>query len=244
MVRSPWLPFGTGEDADMRLLCLPHAGAGAAAYRAWGRGMPSHIAVCPVQPPGRERRQSERPLASVEPIVERLTPEVLDGVKPPFAFFGHSAGAVVAFELARELRRRGGPEPVHLFLAGRPAAHLPVPQTGIGDLPPEEFAAALRRLGGTPEEVLADLDVLRLMQPLMAADFSVNEGYRYRAEPALDVPITVFAATGDPGADPERMEPWRLHTTREFMLHTLDGDHFAVFSHVREVQARMAEALS
>jgi medium-chain acyl-[acyl-carrier-protein] hydrolase len=229
VTRSPWLPFGAKPTAGIRLLCLPHAGAGASFYRAWGTGLPGFVGVCPVQPPGRERRHQEQPLTSAAAISARLAPEVLAAVTVPYAIFGHSTGALCAFELAREIRRENGPDPAHLFVAGRQAPQLPMERTVIDGMSVAELAAELRRLGGTPEELLDDPDLLGRFQPLLAADFAVNEAYAYRPEPPLDIPITAFAATQDPLAGLTQMLAWDEHTTAEFRLHALNGGHFAVF---------------
>jgi medium-chain acyl-[acyl-carrier-protein] hydrolase len=229
VARSPWLPFGTSPDTPIRLLCLPHAGAGASVYRAWGSGLPSYVGVCPVQPPGRERRIRDQPLSSAAAVVGLLAPEVLAGVTAPYAIFGHSTGALCAFELAREIRRLGGPQPAHLFVAGRRAPQLPMERTAISGLSVAELAALLRRLGGTPAELLNSPDLLRRLQPLLAADFAVNETYAYSSQAPLDIPMTALAATRDDGASPAQMSGWEEQTTAEFRLHALQGDHFAVF---------------
>jgi medium-chain acyl-[acyl-carrier-protein] hydrolase len=244
MTRSPWLPFGTAPGAAIRLLCLPHAGGGATIYRAWGSGFPATVGVCPVQPPGREKRRREPPLASAEEVASLLAAEVMKAVRPPYAIFGHSTGALCAFELARQIRRLGGPGPVHLFVSGRRAPQLPMQRTQLSGLTVDELAAVLRRLGGTPEAVLAQRDVLQLLQPLLVADFAVNEAYTYRPEPPLAVPITAFAATQDRAGDPGQMASWKEQTRTSFAVHTLSGGHFAVFDHAEEVASRIAAELS
>nr|WSX50173.1 thioesterase domain-containing protein [Streptomyces sp. NBC_00974] len=120
-IKTPWLPFGAGEGAELRLLCLPHSSAGAFAYRAWGAGLPDWIGLAPVQPPGRETRRAEPPLDEVGPLAAALAEAVAASVEGPYAVFGHSTGAICAFELCRALRRIGAPLPVHLFVAGRRA---------------------------------------------------------------------------------------------------------------------------
>lgn len=241
--KSPWLPFGTAPEADIRLLCLPHAGAGATVYRAWGAGFPAHIGVCPVQPPGREKRRREQPLTAATELAGLLAPEVLAGIRTPYAVFGHSTGALSAFELVRELRRLGGPPPVHLFVAGRRAPQLPMDRTQLSGLPVTELAAMLRRLGGTPEEVLRDESLLRALQPLLTADFMMNEGYRYRPEPPLAVPVTVFAATRDTRTDLGQAAAWQQQTSAGFQLRQLDGGHFAVFDRAPEVRDEIVSTL-
>jgi medium-chain acyl-[acyl-carrier-protein] hydrolase len=240
---SPWLPFGVHSDAPVRLLCLPHAGAGASAFRSWGRGLPPTIGLCPVQPPGRERRKAEMPFSQVVPLVRELASQVVSSVAIPYAIFGHSTGALASFELAREIRRLGAPGPVHLFIAGRRAPQLPIRRSDLARLSLPELAALLRKLGGTPPDLLADTDVLAMIQPLLAADFEVNENYEFAAQDPLSVPITAFAGTTDSGADVTMMTAWREQTTAEFAIHALAGSHFAIFEHADTVHAAIATAL-
>jgi len=240
---STWLPFGAAPDAAVRLLCLPHAGAGAAAYRSWGVGALDGIAACPVQPPGREKRHREPPLTSATELARLLAPEVIAVVRPPYAIFGHSTGSLVAFELARQLRRLGGPAPAHLFVSGRPAPQLPVPPTRISGLSRTGLAAFLRRLGGTPEQILGNPDLLARVHPLLVADFRVNEEYAYEPQARLAVPLTVFAATRDPGTTPGQAAAWELQAGGEFRVHQLDGGHFAVFERAAEVHEQIAKSL-
>ena len=235
VVRSPWLPFGVAQDTEIRLLLLPHAGAGATVFRAWSSGLPSFIGACPVQPPGREKRRREPSLRSADAIVALLAPEVMSAVKPPYALFGHSTGALCAFELARQIRRLGGPTPAHLFVSGRRAPQLPMARTPIGGLSPEELSAVLGRLGGTPEQVLAEPAMLAMIQPLLAADFAVNEDYSYHPESPLDLPNTAFAGSADGTATPEQMTGWAEQTSGEFNAVTLSGGHFSIFDQSRTV---------
>lgn len=241
---SRWLPFGANPGAQVRLLCLPHAGAGASVYRAWAATLPAEIAACPVLPPGRERRRAEPLLHSAADVVRQLAPDIISMVRPPYAIFGHSTGALCAFELTREIRRLGGPLPGHLFVAGRRAPQLPMTRTELASLPIAELAAVLRRLGGTPEDVLRNPGILALIQPLLAADFAVNEAYDYYAEPQLEVPITAFAGTSDPGARPDDMAGWQDETAARWSMAVLDGGHFAIFDQAAAVQQRIAQELA
>lgn len=241
---NPWLPLGTRPEAGIRLLCLPHAGSGAATYRAWGRGLPDSVEACPVQPPGRERRRAEAPFTSVVPLARELARVVAESIRAPYAFFGHSTGALCAFETVRELRRLGATLPVHLFVSGRCAPQIPMVRHDLGAMSLPDLAEHLRLLGGTPEAVLDEPDLLRLLQPVLAADFRVNEEYEYVPEPPLHIPVTAFAGVTDVGADVALMEPWADHTSREFSLHSLPGGHFAVFDGAAAVHARIAKDLS
>jgi D-alanine--poly(phosphoribitol) ligase subunit 1 len=240
---SPWLPFGAAPEAGIRLLCLPHAGAGATVYRSWGAGSLDGVAVCPVQPPGREKRRREAALTSAAGLARLLAAEVVKDVRPPYALFGHSTGALVAFELSRQIRRVGGPAPVHLFVSGRPAPQLPLPRTRLSGLSVPELAAVLRKLGGTPEEVLNDEGLLARIHPLLIADFQVNEEYAYQPEDPLPIPVTVFGATRDAGTTLDQAAGWEVQAGNGFRLHTLDGGHFAVFDKAPEVHEQIAKSL-
>ncbi|NEA46423.1 thioesterase [Streptomyces sp. SID10815] len=245
MRRTAWFPFPGRSAGGVELLCLPHAGAGASAYRAWATGLEhSGVAACPVQPPGRERRRDEPPFTDVRPLARALADEIAEVITGPFALFGHSTGALCAFETARQLRRIGGPRPVHLFVSGRPAPHLPLDRHDLAGMTLPELTETLRRLGGTPESVLSQQGLLAALQPVLAADFSVNEAYDHRAEPALDIPFTAFAGEQDGGAGPRDTAAWAEHTTESFRLHVLEGGHFAVFAHAERVHALVAEALA
>lgn len=241
--RTPWLPFGVAGQADVRLLCLPHSGAGASVYRQWGAGLPEWIGLCPVQPPGRETRREEAPFSEAGPLAAALAVEVAATVPGPYAVLGHSTGAVSAFELCRELRRIGAPPPVHLFVAGRRAPQVPERDSGLAGMTTGQLAEVLRSHGGTPDWVLDDPAMLRMLHPLLAADFAVSEAYRYTPEPPLDIPVTAFAATADPRAGVPHLAAWQDQTTRRFTLHQLTGDHFAIFAHAPRVHGAIAEAL-
>jgi surfactin synthase thioesterase subunit len=245
MAKDPWFPFGTGPEAPIRLLTLPHAGAGASAFRAWGRGMAKEVAVCPVQPPGREGRYEEAPYTRVAPLARELAGRITTSVPLPYALLGHSTGALCAYEVVRELRRTGGPLPVHLFVGGQPAPQIPPDRRlDMAGLSVTELAAFLRKLGGTPEAILSDHGVLQWMQPILAADLAVNAHYAFQPEAPLSIPVTAFAGRADSVAAPELMEPWEAQTTAGFQLHLLDGGHFALFDHAASVHAAIADALA
>ncbi|MEJ8641138.1 thioesterase domain-containing protein [Streptomyces sp. MS1.HAVA.3] len=238
MPRNPWFPYPVREGA-LHIVCLPHAGAGASSYRSWASTAPEGLSVCPVQPPGREGRGAEAAYDDVAAFVRDLAPVLLDTVPRPFALFGHSTGALTAYELARELRRLGAPMPRHLFVAGRRAPHIPMPRTNLGNASVDTLRKTLRKLGGTPEAVLEQDGLLRHLQPLLAADFHLNESYEFPGDEPLDVPITAFPALHDSGAGVAEMGPWNLHTTSDFNQLELDGGHFAVFDQAARVQAHM-----
>jgi surfactin synthase thioesterase subunit len=238
-----WLPFSAPAGSTVRLITWPHAGAGASAFRAWGRSLPPTLGVWPLQPPGRETRRHELPVADVHRLASSCADEVLACLEGPYALFGHSTGAVGVFELCREIRRRGGPSPRHLFVSGRRAPQIRERTTGIEALGLNELADVLRRHGGTPEWVLTAPGMLTTLRPLLVADFAVSENYQYIAEPALDVPITAIAADADPRASVAAVEAWAVQTEGGFACHVIRGGHFAVLEQQQLVHELIAEAL-
>lgn len=227
--RDRWLPFQVA-DAEVRLYCLPHAGGSASAFRPWS-GRLAGVAVCPLQPPGRETRLQEKPFQHLAPMIDELADVLLEDADGPLAVYGHSLGGLVGFELMRELRRRGG-SGVHLIVSGCPA-----PSDDSDDGPSvagstqEQLVRLLKALGGTPEWLLSDPTALRMILPPFRADFSVKETYRYSSEAPLDIPITAIASTRDIQVSAAAMAGWQAETSAAFELHTMIGGHFAVLEH-------------
>ncbi|MEU7327934.1 thioesterase II family protein [Streptomyces parvus] len=210
----------------VRLFCLPYAGGGASTYSAWSGLLPDDIEVCPVELPGRLTRWGEKAFAEAEPLVETLA-TVLEGeLDLPYALFGHSMGGLLAFELARTLRRRGAGDPRVLFVSGSPAPQLPRRLPPIHDQPDDVVVARLRDLGAVPEDVYAEPELLELLMPAIRADFSVVETYAHRPEPPLGCPVVAFAGTEDREVPHELMASWHEQTTGGFTRHVLPGDHF------------------
>ena len=227
----PWLfchqPRAT---ARLRLFCFPYAGGGASLYRTWAKRLASSIEVCPVQLPGRENKLGEQPFTRLQPLVEAIADALFPLLDTPFAFFGHSMGAIISFELARQLRRDRGLEPEHLFVSGHRAPHLPSLEPPTFELPEPELVEELRRLNGTPQAALEHPELLELMLPVLRADMAVCQTYEYGDEPALRCPITAIGGLEDVDVSRQRLEAWREHTAAAFKLRMLPGDHFFLHS--------------
>jgi medium-chain acyl-[acyl-carrier-protein] hydrolase len=226
-----WLAYREVRPrARLRMFCFPYAGGGASVYRGWAASLPADLEVCPVQLPGRESRLRDRPFNRLDVMV----PEIADVLKPyrdlPFVFFGHSMGALIAYELSRELRRRGEALPLHLFVSGRRPPQLPPREEPIHALPEPEFLVKLRELNGTPEEVLQHEELMRLLLPILRADFAVNETYDYTEEAPFDFGISAFGGLGDQEVTREDVEAWRQQTRGRFRMRMLPGDHFFIHS--------------
>jgi medium-chain acyl-[acyl-carrier-protein] hydrolase len=199
------------------------------------------VEVCAVQPPGRGSRLREAPFTNMPDLISAAAPALAPCTNPPFAFFGHSLGALVAFEFARRLRRAGRGGPSHLFVSGCRAPQLALTRAHTYDLPEPEFVEELRRLKGTPEEVLDHPELLQLILPLLRADFSIAQTYTYAPEePALSCPVTAFGGKGDEEVGRESLEAWCEQTNDSFSMHLLPGDHFFI----HESQSLLLEVIS
>lgn len=227
-----WIAYREANPrARLRMFCFPYAGGGASIYRGWGALLPSDVEVCPIQLPGRETRLREQPYERLAPMILAIADFLPPYLDLPFVFFGHSMGSMISYELTRELRRRGNPLPLHLFVSGRRAPHLPLREKPIYDLPEDEFVEELRKFNGTPEEVLQHEELMKLLMPILRADFAVNDTYTYAEEPPFgQAGISAFGGLGDEQITREDVDGWRDHTRGRFRIRMLPGDHFFVHS--------------
>ncbi len=216
-------------DPRLRLYCFHHAGGSASEFTRWHRYLPEDVDVCAVQLPGRGARIKEPPHTRMGPLVAELAGQI--GTDVPMVFFGHSFGALVAYELARALVEAGGPAPRHLFLSARPAPGLVTHRGSIHDLPEEEFLDVMdRRHGGVPGELREHPELRGMVLPYFRADYEVIETYRPAAAAPVPVAATVLGGTDDP-IPLEQLEAWREHLSGPFGLRMFPGDHFYLRPH-------------
>ncbi|MEO0969749.1 MAG: thioesterase II family protein [Cyanobacteria bacterium J06639_18] len=224
---NPWVICPKpNPDAQVRLFCFHYAGGGTLSFRNWADELFPGIEVYLIQLPGRERRLMESAFTRIEPLIQELKPAIIPYLKQPFAFLGYSMGSLIAFELARSLRRDCKLSPEHLFVCGRRAPQITPTKKPIHELPESEFLQELRCLGGTPEEILANKELMALLIPTLRADFAVLETYNYYDEPPLNFPITALGGLEDTEASREELAAWSSQTNADFNLHILPGDHF------------------
>jgi surfactin synthase thioesterase subunit len=210
----------------LQLVCFSYAGGSASAYRTWPQDLPADIDVCAVQLPGRDNRLAERPFTRLPELVEALASALEPNLRAPFAFFGHSMGALVAFELTRELRRRGGPPPLQLFVSACRAPQLSDPDPPIHLLPEPELLEELRRLDGTPGHVFENPELRSLVLPTLRADFAVCETYVHEPDEPLAISISAFGGASDNEVSPGQLLGWRTQTSASFGLRIFPGNHF------------------
>jgi medium-chain acyl-[acyl-carrier-protein] hydrolase len=238
---TPWLILAKPNPAaDLRLFCLPYAGGSPMIFCDWPAYLPPNVEVCPIQLPGRAMRLSHPPFTRVDALIEALVPALQPFLNKPFAFFGHSMGGLLSFELARALRLKFSLEPEAVFIAGRQAPPLHERTSIIYDLPEPRFLEELRHLNGTPPEVLEQPELMRLLVPLLRADFELCQTYVYQPGPVLDCPLYVFGGLDDREVNYEELDQWRGYTTGPFSLRMLPGDHFFI----RRSQAQLLQMIS
>ena len=216
-------------SARLRLLCFPYAGAGASIFAGWHRHLPQDVEVACVQLPGRDARRHEAPATDFAALVGGLADALRWSLDVPLAFFGHSMGALVGFELARELRRRRLPMPVHVCVSAHRAPHLSPLNPGerpLHGLPDDAFLSELQRRYGPTPELVESREFADLCLPLLRADLALCETYAYRPEAPLACTISAFGGSADRRVRRPQLVAWRDHTASAFDLRMFPGDHF------------------
>jgi len=234
--------FRRNERAPLRLFCFSYAGGGASIFRPWSDGLPEDVEVCCVQLPGHEYRFAEPAYTRLVPLVQALADAIFPYLDRPFAFFGHSMGALVSFELARQLRRTHDRYPVRLCLAAYRAPQLQNPNIKIYHLPSEVFKVVLRA-DGIPERILQNEELMQAMLPTLRADFELCDTYLYTQEPPLECPLSIFGGTEDVRVSAADLDAWRIHTSATYSLSMLPGSHFFLHSAQDLLLAAIAQDL-
>lgn len=224
---NSWLIGGRpGSAAPTRLFTFSYAGGGASTFRQWNKLLPLQIDSYAVQLPGREGRFNETRITQFPDAILAIADALLPHLDRPFAFFGHSLGGLLAFETARHLRRLNAPLPVHLFLSGCSAPQTQYKKEAYSKLSDAAFIQSVKKYGGLPNEILQNSELVDLFLPILRADFSLFETYRYSEEAALDCPITAFGGLHDTETSEDHLNAWDVHTIQAFRLRMFPGNHF------------------
>ena len=234
-----WPVLKTLRRPTLRLFCFAHAGASPSWFRSWERYLPTNIEVRCLQLPGHGGRFREPLIDHIEPLIDTLTPAIVDLLDLPYAFFGHSMGALVAFELTRELQRKGRSLPRVLAVSGRNAPDVIDVDPPLHVMPDSELVTELRRINGTDEGIFENADLLSLVLPVIRADIRLCETYAYENKGLLTIPISVFAGMDDGDLTQTGIEAWRNHTTGPYSITMYPGDHFYINSNTAEVVERL-----
>lgn len=238
---AKWLRrYRPAPESGTRLVCCPHAGGVASFFRDMATALAPAVDVVAVQYPGRQDRLSEPLIPDVLEMAERIADIVAAEIDAPRALFGHSMGAILAFEVARRLEHRGL-DVAALFVSGRRAPRLP-----YEDLPIDNDTALVttaRSLGGPGIEVLDHPEILRLVLPALRNDWHAAATYTYREGPNLNCPLIVLTGDADPQVDVGLTGLWRDHTTGSFARHVFPGDHFYLIEHTAAVHTVITSTL-
>jgi medium-chain acyl-[acyl-carrier-protein] hydrolase len=224
---SKWLLFPKANSgAALRLFCFHYAGGSAQVFHGWPAHLPQSLEIGAIQLPGHGHRIGEPHIRRLAPLGRVVAQELLPYLDKPFAFFGHSMGALLCFETARSLRRENKRQPTHLFVSAAEAPHRRIREELLSGLPKNELLKKLREFNGAPEEALENEELLDLMLPTIRADFELCDTYEYHQEPPLECPMTIYGGLEDHDVDAGRLAAWSEMTVGASQVRMFPGGHF------------------
>jgi pyochelin biosynthetic protein PchC len=242
--RTRWLGrFRPAPSAPTRLVCFPHAGGSASYYRPVAVAMSPEVDVFAVQYPGRQDRHREPLVDNLTTLADTLADVLDDRDDRPTAFFGHSMGAILAFEVARRMERRGIRLAGGLFVSGRPAPTV-IRERYVHLMAEPDLIAEVKGLSGTDSRLLDDDEVVSMVLPALRGDYKAIETYRYPPGPDVTCEVVVLFGDQDPMVTAAEAEQWRRHTTGPFSTHVYPGGHFYLDVQHRAVNRLIAEHLA
>lgn len=216
----------SNRNPSTRLFCFPYSGGSSQTFSGWEHQLPKAASVCMVQLPGRWTRIDEAPVPNMTDLANEIVSAIGDRSQSPFSFLGYSMGAVLAFEVARQLKEKGLPQPHHLYAISAPAPHLPR-TSSLHKLPRAEFLARLHELfNGLGSLFEADIDSQDVFIRLLRADIEALETYSVVPGDQFDFPVSVFGGKFDPSTSVENMSKWRELTRSQFESHFFNSGHF------------------
>lgn len=225
---SPWFAHvQSSSNASLRLFCFPYAGGSAAIFRRWQRSLPMGVEIYPVELPGHGQRFRITPHTRISELIPPAAEALLPYLDRPFAFFGHSMGALIGFELACYIRTTHDLEPVQLLVAGRSAPQVVHESKPLWNRSGADLIVELKRLKGTPEKLLEDPEAMAFWLPLLRADFELVEAHTW-SRSTLSCPIVAYGGLQDKDVSRESIAAWRDKTVGAFCLRMLPGDHFFI----------------
>lgn len=240
-----WVLFKSLPSPRMRLVCFPCAGGTPLEFRGWAEPLARHgIEVESVRLPGRETRIRQEPFRSLPALIDAILPHFVRPAACPFAFFGHSMGALIAYELARSLHATTGPGvPAKLIVASRIAPQTQSRKSRLYLLPDEEFMERVRGYEGSPENAVTNAALMRLLLPTLRADFELVETYDYEPGRGLSCEVHAFGGTDDRFTPAPALEAWSELTTGRFSVSYLPGGHFFLRTCREKLVQRLRDVL-
>ncbi|NEO02099.1 MAG: thioesterase [Moorea sp. SIO3I7] len=240
-----WLCYlKPNPESRVRLFCFHYLGGGASVFRKWSDHLSPDLEVCPIQMPGREGRIDEQPFVRMPALVETLAEVLYPYLDKPFAFYGHSMGALISFEVARQLRRQYGLNPVHLFVAAYYAPHLLSPFQSLGEWNDSLLIKKLPRLLDAPKSSLENADFLQALLPTVKADLQILSNYTFLEENPLNCPIWAFGGLQDDRVKQDDISAWRKHTSSTFKLEMFPGKHLFLLRKRKLILSAISQGLN
>jgi medium-chain acyl-[acyl-carrier-protein] hydrolase len=240
--RNPWLVALNAPVAPRaQLICLPFGGGSSSAFRAWAALFPAHVQLSAVDLPGRAARFAEPALTAIDQVIAGLGS--LPDFSLPTVLFGHSLGALLAYEWLSHLYESGRQLPVHLVVSGRGPPQTPRTRAPIHHLPDAEFLTEVRRYQGMPDAVLQHQELVELMLPILRADFTITERYQHRPRGALPVSMLILGGEHDPMVDVTQLHAWRSLSAHASQVETFPGGHFYLDQHCAAIVGRLLSLL-
>ncbi len=234
--KNDWfITFKPKHNAPIRLFCFHYGGGGASSFRLWVNDIIDSVEVITVQLPGREERYNEPLLNNIHSIINELCDNFYQYTNKPCIFFGHSLGALIAFEFARKLRKKKMIQPKHLIVSGTQAPQVLRKKPPIHKLSDERFIKELEKYKGIPAPMIENKELISMFLPAIRADFCVIETYEYQNEYPLPYPITALGGLSDDTFKIENLTEWKVQTNDLFEYHFFPGNHFFIRTAYKEV---------
>jgi len=241
---SPWFAcFHPSSTSKIRLFCFPHGGGSPFFFRDWGTSFSQEFELFALNLPGRGNRIQDPLLRDMDDLATAIVDALQPYLDKPFAFFGHSVGALVCFEVARRLEAQGFPSPMRIFISAHEAPHRIAEKTPMYNLPDEELLKVVKELEVIPEGALEDQELADIVLPPLRADFQLAETYQFKGK-ELTAPISAFGGTEDPLVRQIELQEWERYTTGQCQLTMFEGDHFYLESHRSSLIEKISSQLS
>jgi medium-chain acyl-[acyl-carrier-protein] hydrolase len=225
---------------DFRLFCFPYAGGESRIFRSWDDALPPWVEVCAVELPGHGTLRRLPALPRLSALVDVVSSALTPHLDRPFGFFGHSMGALLAFELARHFRRQCA----ILLVSGRRAPQLRERERNLHALTDAELIEGMRKFNGLPRVILENPELMAFYLPVFRADLAVCETYEYTDEPPLECPVAAFGGIQDRTVEQAALKQWSAQTRSVCTIHMFPGDHFFLHTSRELCLAEISRALT
>ncbi|NEP83877.1 MAG: thioesterase, partial [Okeania sp. SIO3B3] len=240
---SGWIAYHKPKpNASTRLFCFHPWGSSASMYQQWSDALPPEIEVLPIQLPGRQRRLQEKPFTDFANLIEVLADFLSPYLDKPFAFFGHSMGGVIAFELAYFLGEKYNLKPIQLFLSGLVPPSDNTLLEKIASLSEAERLNYLLEISEIPESISQDPSLFNELMNIFKADFQLLQSYRHVEKKPLDFPISSFSGVDDYTVSDRQLSDWSKYTTSNLKIDRIPGKHMFMF--LKDSQKLLLELIS